>query len=630
MGEGGVFNTEASCLPCGHPRLNQICNAGTPYACDKTDVFSIVSGSYQIAFVPLKTDISKAQAGLYGSRYALAAVPIGQYPKVASVAYSLFYFTQPRSTGSELRCMGIEYESGGTMAGLVRNIKTVKNGFALEYVRSGTSLDKSEPPSNTYPDMSQIRFSTVPSDGANACCREGYKVSMTIEARGGAWGLAIDKEDDKILVGGGSVSMTLDRVIFTNKIPPSPLSITVHKGKKDTFVTRLQKPAPIASELAWGGVSIPDKDSTNNDVLPSLYTVSRNCLPIHQGSSVKPYMLAYLNSDDPVRNYNFEPIQLSRKDAWVKIYEFLSLVTDGIELSRKAGAISPWYQRLRDYGLHTKPFESFYYSFVGNSKELWILLYIAGDSPSKSVGGLGPVKPLAIEENPSQFTYTIMQPEQFLFRFDKNTGGADDSCWLPVYRDCGTSFGKRGFCTGRASAYNGTRCSAALTKLDMQTKGEKDSLIQKYCNLNPTSTDCACHRRYDDPMFSYLIKHHGHQVVTMDSCWWKPCLSRDKSMLLTNNDDVVCDETKACFNFTWIGDSSNLDLSSFTQIATCGTLGDEEEDWEQDTMVTTLSFVSYLPSVFLIFLIVLVVALISFVRYQNQKIKYNTLIKAKV
>ena len=636
MGDLGILNTDAACLPCGHPSLSKVCNSYFPYACLKDEVFSMATATHQIAYVPLKLDLKKAEEGFYGARYVLAAVPKQNYAKIASVAQSLFYFDNPGHTGSRLMCLGIEYEVGGTLGGLMHNVKPTEKGFSLEYVRSRLSLDRVGNPSKTVPDLNRVRLSTLPSDGVNACCREGFKVCLTIESHGGAWGLAVnerpvEKEDSEaeatedkpvetIEVGGDKVSMTLDRMIFTNEFVPTALTVTVQSAKKSSFVTRLSKPLPMPSERLWADVFIPDKNSTSNETLPSLYTVSRNCLPIHNGKVVKPYLLAYLNSDNPTRNYNFEPMNLSNKDSWTKIYAFLSMVQGGVELARQAGNESPWYQRLRDYGLHNKPFESFYYSFVGNSKELWILLYIAGNSSSKPVGGLGPVKPLVLESDGAHFRFTLQQTEQFLFRFDKNVGGVGDSCWLPVYRDCG-SFSK-GFCTGRASGSSETRCSIAFDNLG---GSKQDSLIEEYCARNPKSTDCACYTRYDDETFNYLIDKHGKQIVTMDSCWWKPCLSRTNKMLLTQNDNVVCDETKACFNLQWLTNASDMDLSKFTQVATCGSGIDEEEgaedEWALPNTEAAVSIVSYFPFVFFLLCILGVLAIVVFTR-RNEKI-YN-------
>ena len=619
--DSGILNTDAACLPCGHPSLNKVCNSYFPYGCLKDEVFSIATSTHQIAYVPLKMDLAKAQEGFYGARYVLAAVPKQNYAKIASVAQSLFYFDNPGHTGSTLKCLGIEYEVGGTLGGLRRNVKPTEKGFSLEYVRSSLSLDKVVPPSKTVPDLGRIRFSTVLSEGVNACCREGFKISLTIEANGGAWGLAVNERaapPETINVGGDMVSMTLDRMIFTNEFMPTPFTITVQSAKKETFVTRLAKPFPMQSERLWADVFIPDKNSTSNNTLPSLYTVARNCLPIHDRKVVKPYLLAYLNSDNPTRNYNFEPTNLSKKDSWVKIYAFLSMVQQAIELARQAGNDSPWYQRLRGYSLHNKPFESFYYSFVGNSSELWILLYIAGNSSSNAVGGLGPVKPLVLETSGSQFKFTLQQTEQFLFMFDKKAGNVNDSCWLPLYRDCG-SFSK-GFCTGRASDSSNTRCSTAFNRM---TESIQDSLIQEYCGNNPKSTDCACYTRYNDETFNYLIDKHGKQIVTMDSCWWKPCLSRNNKMLLTKNDNVECNTTKTCFNLMWLTNASDMDLSKFTQVATCtdGKDGDKgvEDEWELTNTEAVISFASYLPFVFFLLCILGISAYVIFAR-RNEKI----------
>lgn len=333
------------------------------------------------------------------------------------------------------------------------------------------------------------------------------------------------------------------------------------------------------NNLFWAGLPVPLDTSHGNQRLPAKHQVANKCVPLFNGNSMIPYLLAYANYTNPSLNYNLGPTKLDSAMGWRNLFTILKNFRDKVEDGRKQLSKSVWYGRLSEYGKQNTVFNKFYYSLVGNNTELWVMVYLTGTSSIQSTTNLGSTPLRTIDFREHRIPKILNQTEQLTLLYDESASSQNDSCWLPVYHDCrvsanaGLSKIPSDVCSGRASKSNEFRCEYAYS---LMSDTQKKTLIDTYCTSNPHSFDCQCYRRTEDQTFSYLSEKFSTKIQVKDSCWWKPCIVRDNTMFVTPDDDVNCG--KACFNLLWVGNSSNVDISGLTQITTCGSLQSKDED----------------------------------------------------
>lgn len=354
------------------------------------------------------------------------------------------------------------------------------------------------------------------------------------------------------------------------------------KIKIKSLGSKLNDMGPLKAErnnLFWAGLPIPLDTSQGNQRLPSKFQVANKCVPLFNGKNMTPYLIAYSNRSTPSLNYNFGPIKLDQAMGWRNMFAVLKQFRDMVEDNRKRKVGGLWYTRLSQFDKHKQVFNKFYYSLVGNSEELWVLGYLAGSSSVQGGGSLGSTTMRSIDIVDHNIPKILNREEQLTLLYDESVSSQSDSCWLPVYHDCRVSASATlnklpsDVCSGRASKSNENRCEFAFSRM---SNVQKTNLIDRYCQSNPWSFDCQCYNRLDDPTFSYISEQFKDKIQIRDSCWWKPCLSRDNTMFVLPQDEVNCG--KACFDLLYIGGSSNIDISGLTQISTCGALDLEDED----------------------------------------------------
>lgn len=565
----------SACRPCGEHinNTNTKCISDKSSICGDEALFSIHTtktmtsggGPGRLAFLPYYNE-----GDLFPSHYTLFNLPVGIFNRMnLPPEMYLFHLSNPEGSFSRLESLA-EKLAFGKLKNAYPQTPQIESRFAWEI-------------HDNYEDtviLDETRISIHPSfEKDTGCCSLG-NTHTAINSKGVLWLASYNSEETEcdepsdnseetecdesyvIKYGGLDDVTSLNRVMWSLDSKEA-LFLTLERYKM-TKIEFEQRPILI-SPYSLGPLSLPniatDRDFTNTE-MPRQYAIVGGRVPFYNDSMCRGYLLAYLNKSNGA-NYAIKD-KFERTFQWEYVMKLCKTFCDNIELDRSSEN-SKWGFELGMVNRSREVFSSFYIGLLGNEKEVWVVAFIGGNTMKKvNQVNLNVFDPITLTKLPKQ----IIGKDLVVMKFQNRKVPVENACELPLFRDClsspqhGVYTGPTSFCAGSASNSFHSNCIGLLTKSDK----ENDNFTENYCAINRESVECKCFNRMDNEMFRYMTRKFGDKLVVHDSCWWKPCLVRDRGMLMHSTDDKKC-ESEVKFNIIWLEDAENIDLSGLTQIS---------------------------------------------------------------
>ena len=553
----------SACRPCGE-HINTKCISDKSSMCGKGTLFSIRttqtdnsdSGAGRLAFLPFYNEEDKS----FAPHYTLFNIPEKIFGGLdLPPEMYLFHLSNPEGGFSRIETLAQSLAFGKTRHAYPQTPQfETRFGWEIH-----DSYDKTDV-------LDEVRISMHPSlETGTACCLAG-NTHTAINSKGVLWLAShnsVATENDKpyrLTFGTLKDKLTLNRVMWSiDKTEALFLTLERYDKTKIDFDNR----RVLDSPYNVGPLSLPigaiqrDLDYKG---LPRRHTIVGGNVPFYNDTRCKAYLLAYLNKASGA-NYTMLKSKVEKTNQWEYIMGICKGFCDYVESNRKTPN-SLWDFELKLVDRSTDVFDSFHIGLQGNNDEVWVFAFVGGNKLKKVDRVETEVfHPVTASKLPRQITGGDIS----VMKFHNMKHPLDNVCDLPLFRDClgapqyGVHTGPTSFCAGRASSSFQTHCG---TQFSILPTDEKDDFIENYCGRNKDPVECRCFNRMDNEMFRYMTREHGGKLVVHDSCWWKPCLSRNRGMLTHSTDIKMCD-SEVRFNLLWLKGAENVDLSGLTQVS---------------------------------------------------------------
>ena len=568
----------SACRPCGE-HINTTCISDKSSMCGKGALFSIHttrtdnsdSGPGRLAFLPFYNEEDKE----FPPHYTLFNIPEKIFGALdLPPEMYLFHLSDPEAGYSRIETLAQSLAFGKTKPAYPQTPQC-ETRFEPAHpqtprceTRFGWEIH------DNYDEaliLDEVRISMHPSlKTGTGCCLAG-NTHTAINSKGVLWLAShnsVATENDKpyrLTFGTLKDKLTLNRVMWSfDKKEALFLTLERYNQTKIDFDNR----RVLVSPYNVGPLSLPIgaiQRDLGYEGMPRRHTIVGGSVPFYNKARCRAYLLAYLNKASGA-NYTMLKSKIEKTNPWEYIMGICKEFCKYVESDRTSSPNSVWNAELRFVQRSADVFDSFYIGLQGNNNEVWVFAFAGGNRLGKmdrvETDVFHPVTALRL---PRKITIGGMS----IMEFHNTKHPLDNVCDLPLFSDClgapqhGVHTGPTSFCAGRASNSFQTHCG---TQFSILSADEKDNFIENYCGRNKDPVECRCFNRMENDMFRYITKEHGSKLVVHDSCWWKPCLSRNRGMLTHSTDIKMCD-SEVRFNLLWLKDVENIDLSGLTQVS---------------------------------------------------------------